>query len=184
MELYFGPTAVGKTSAAYFEIYGRLDEKVFEKPGNNKWWDGYDDEPNVVLDEFKGDLFGDIETVNNLLNQGVKVVETKGGSKLLNAKRVFMTTNAHPSHWWRKDANNMYCWEHAHYRAFARRVAKVHWWNDAKELTVLENPGVDDGSEEWQAKNIAWVRFWKWRDRPLREGDNITEMENNYFTYF
>lgn len=184
VEVLFGPTAVGKTTSVYFKVLGELQERLYEKPGNNKWWDGYDDEPNVVLDEFKGDLFGDIETVNNLLNQGVKVVETKGGSKLMNVKRIFLTTNAHPSHWWKKDGNSHYCWDHGHYRAFARRVARVKWWNDARELTVLENPGVDDGSEEWQAKNIAWVRFWKWRDRPVREGDNITEMENNYFTYF
>ena len=86
--------------------------------------------------------------------------------------------------WWSKDANNKFCWSDAHYRAFARRVARVKWWNDAHELTVLTNPGLDDGSDEWQVANAAWVKFWQWRDRAVQVGDNIDEMARNYFTYY
>ena len=67
----------------------------------------------------------------------------------INPKKVFLTTNSHPSHWWSRGNGTYYNWEHGEYRAFARRVAVVKWWNDAKELTTLENPGRDDGTEGW-----------------------------------
>ena len=51
-------------------------------------------------------------------------------------------------------------------------------------MTVLTNPGLDDGSDEWQVANAAWVKFWQWRDRAVQVGDNIDEMARNYFTYY
>lgn len=184
VEILFGPTAVGKTTEVFMTVFGRDDETLFEKAGNTKWWCGYDGESNVLIDEFKGDSFGRIEEMNNMINSGTKIVETKGGSTVLQAERIFITSNSHPSHWWSKDANSKFCWSDAHYRAFARRVARVKWWNDAHELTVLTNPGLDDGSDEWQVANAAWVKFWQWRDRAVQVGDNIDEMARNYFTYY
>ena len=142
VEILFGPTAVGKTTEVFMTVFGRDDESLFEKAGNTKWWCGYDGERNVLIDEFKGDSFGRIEEMNNMINSGTKIVETKGGSTVLQAERIFITSNSHPSHWWSKDSNNKFCWSDAHYRAFARRVARVKWWNDAHELTVLTNPGL------------------------------------------
>jgi len=35
-----------------------------------------------------------------------------------------------------------------------------------------------------QEANAEWVKFWQWRDRAVRAGDIIAEMEQNYFTYY
>ena len=44
----------------------------------------------------------------------------------------------------------------ARYRAVARRFAKVMWWNDAKELVVLKNPGEQRDTQEWEDARVAW----------------------------
>ena len=90
VEILFGPTAVGKTTEVFMTVFGRDDETLFEKAGNTKWWCGYDGENNVLIDEFKGDSFGRIEEMNNMINSGTKIVETKGGSTVLQAERIFV----------------------------------------------------------------------------------------------
>ena len=140
--LYFGPTAVGKTTKVKMEVMGRLGLRCYEKQSNNKWWDGYDGELHVLMDEFKGAAYGPIEDFNRITNKGVTTVETKGSTALLVADAMYFTTNRHPCHWWMKDKD-----EPCHYlndgrfRAVARRFAEVHWWNDKNELTVLKTLG-------------------------------------------
>ena len=90
VEILFGPTVVGKTTEVFMTVFRRDDESLFEKAGNTKWWCGYDGERNVLIDEFKGDSFGRIEEMNNMINSGTKIVETKGGSTVLQAERIFI----------------------------------------------------------------------------------------------
>ena len=116
VELLFGPTAMGKSTHVKLTVMGRDKEPLFEKPAQHKWWDSYRKQPNVLIDEFHGEGFGTIETFNNFLNEGEKLVEVKNGSLSINPKKVFLTTNSHPSHWWSK-GNGVYAnWEHGEYR--------------------------------------------------------------------
>ena len=86
--------------------------------------------------------------MNNMINSGTKIVETKGGSTVLQAERIFITSNSHPSHWWSKDANNKFCWSDAHYRAFAV-CSETKVYSVIRSLEVLNkeaivDPGVHD----------------------------------------
>ena len=182
--LYFGPTAVGKTTKVKMEVMGGLGLRLYEKQSNNKWWDGYDGELHVLMDEFKGAAYGPIEDFNRITNKGVTTVETKGSTALLVADAMYFTTNRHPCHWWKRDKE-----EPCHYlndgrfRAVARRFAQVHWWNDKNELTVLKNPGPEKDTDEWREAEEKWKEFWVWKYRPIREGDSWTpDDEENYFT--
>ena len=182
--LYFGPTAVGKTTKVKMEVMGRMKLRLYEKQSNNKWWDGYDGELHVLMDEFKGAAYGPIEDFNRITNKGVTTVETKGSTALLVADAMYFTTNRHPCHWWKRDKE-----EPCHYlndgrfRAVARRFAEVHWWNDKNELTVLKNPGPEKDTDEWREAEEKWKEFWVWKYRPIREGDSWTpDDEENYFT--
>lgn len=87
---------------------------------------------------------------------------------------MHFASNSHPSHWWKKPhSEGFYNGKDATYWAVARRFKKVHWWNEDKELTVLDNPGKNDGTAEWKEKNRKWYLFWAWEQRTLEEGDEI-----------
>ena len=169
--LLFGPTAVGKTTEVKMQAIGRDRKKLYTKSAANKWWDGYTDQKAVLIDEMKGKSFCSIEEFNAMTNIGTHLVETKGGHAVLVAEDMYFTTNTHPTDWW-GEGDRRIGWDDARYRAVARRFAKVMWWNDAKELVVLKNPGEQRDTQEWEDARVAWNQFWRWRDRPVQEGDN------------
>ena len=154
--LYFGPTAVGKTTNVKETCVEEYDELPFAKDGDTKWWDGYTHEKCVLVDEWRKG-FASIEAFNQLTNAGVSRIEHKGSYGTLNAEAMFFTTNKHPLDIFETK------WIDARFRAMARRFSKVYWWNDDKELTVLNNPHnmTDDERDGAEAK---WIHFWK-RDR-------------------
>lgn len=169
--LYFGPTAVGKTTLVKLEVLGELKEDLYTKNCQDKWWCGYTAENNILMDEFKGDSFGSIEAFNAITNVGCQQVETKGGQTVLIAERMYFATNRHPSDWWKKGGDSYSTWYNdPRFQAVARRFKKIYWWNDAAELTILDNPGPDDGSAAWKNLNQLWVRFWRWKSGPVEEG--------------
>ena len=182
VRLYFGPTAVGKTTEVKMKVMGKYDEDLYEMNCGNKWWDGYNDEKHVLMDEFQGDKWGTPEDFNRITNKGVVRVEVKSESTNLLAEAIYITSNRHPSHWWKKGDGHLN-WKDARYRAIARRFEKVYWWNDAKELVKLKNPGKEQDTDEWREAYAQWKRFWEWKDRPLEEGDAyIPGDDEEYFT--
>lgn len=77
VEVYWGPTGVGK-SRKVWELAG-LD--AFPKDPRSKFWDGYRNQPNVVIDEFRGDI--DISHVLRWFDRYPVIVEVKGSSTIL-----------------------------------------------------------------------------------------------------
>ena len=191
--LYFGPSAVGKTTNAFIDAIERFPDHVaYKKQGKTKWWDYYDNERAVVCDEWQRELTGSIESFNDLTNEGIYMGEAKGGQVQIVAEVMYFTTNRHP-----RDIFNTR-WDDGVYRAMVRRFAKVYWWNDACELTELKNPGEkpvflgeegeDPRSIEWKTMNDAWVHFWK--GKPVQDGTVIinengqmNSNDQNYFTW-
>ena len=182
--LFFGPTAMGKTTAVKLEV-GKTDEDLYVKDGNNKWFCGYAQEENVLFDELRKEAFsGSLATFNAMTNKGACQVETKGGYTMLTADTLYFTSNTHPTDIWNTK------WADGKYRAMARRHAEVHWWNDEGNYIVLENPGPEPMTEdeevleEWKKKNDDWVSFWKGRNRPIQEGDSaVPDQDEEYFTF-
>lgn len=189
--LLFGPTACGKTSKALEETCGRHGRPVYQKNCANGWWDGYDGEDIVIMDEFRGKSFGTIEDWNRITNEGVVMIEVKGASKVLMAKELWLTTNRHPVDWWHhKKTGKNYTWADPTYRAVVRRFAEVHWWKEGeKSPTILTNPGPMPDFEDvpevdfeaWCKANEDWEKFFKWKHRPIEEGDSASGDEL-YFT--
>ena len=183
--LLFGPSAVGKTTEVKTTAYGEYDEELYEKAGNNKWFEGYNGENHVLFDELRKAAFdGSLETFNSMTNIGCIQVEYKGGSTVLQAEHLYFTSNWHPTDIWNST------WADGKYRAMARRHAEVHWWNDAKNKVVLENPGEEPVTDDqeiidgWNEKNERWMSFWKGRNRPIQEGDSaVPDQDEMYFTF-
>jgi len=87
-----GPSGCGKTTLAR-EFFRNAYWKA-----NNKWWDDYDGEADVVWDEFQGQYpFRDLLRI---LDSSPLSVETKGSSTQFTAKTVCFTSNYHPRDWY------------------------------------------------------------------------------------
>lgn len=94
VNVYWGATGVGKSRTAWEQA--GLD--AYAKDPLSKWWDGYQGEKHVVMDEFRG-----IISVAHLLRWFDRYpirVEVKGSSRPLLAETVWITSNLHPSDWY------------------------------------------------------------------------------------
>lgn len=99
--VFWGPSGTGKSRRAWEE--GGLE--AYPKDPRSKFWDGYGDQPNVIMDEFRG--------MNNLMLGGIDIahllrwldrypcrVEVKGSSRPLMATRIWITSNLAPESWY------------------------------------------------------------------------------------
>jgi len=179
-KLFFGPTAVGKTTMVKKMTLGK-GLALYTKAGWNKWFEGYEDEKHMLVDEFTtGFCNNEIENFNTMTNIGVNVQEVKGSHVLLHVTHAYFTTNKHPLDIWGTGKNK------GTYKAFTRRFAEVYWWNDKHKLMVLKNPGPKEKTEdedEWKEECKKWLSFWN--GQPIEEGLVIIPGEDiqNYFTF-
>lgn len=95
--VYWGEPGIGKTSRARYEA--GPDAFWLSKPGGQTtWWDDYDGQEVVVIDEFYGWIARDL--MCRLCDRYPLNVETKGGSTRFLAKKIIITSNIHPQYWW------------------------------------------------------------------------------------
>lgn len=97
--LFFGDAGTGKSTKArsYAKLYG--EHYTLGVPsGGNIWFDGYNGEATLLIDEFKGWIQPTF--LNQLLDKYKLKLPIKGG--FVNAKftHVFITSNFPPEEWW------------------------------------------------------------------------------------
>ncbi|QGF19372.1 replication associated protein [Antarctic virus COCH21_47] len=93
VHVFWGVTGTGKSRTAWREA----SMQAYPKDPNTKFWDGYRNHANVVIDEFRG-----LINISNLLRWFDRYpvnVEIKGGSVVLCATSIWITSNLHPSAW-------------------------------------------------------------------------------------
>ena len=87
---FWGPTGTGKTRTAYDTSQADGNDPYF-KPGTTKWWDGYDGQVDVIIDDYRKD-FSTFAEFLRLLDRYPFRVEVKGGTVEFVAKRIYITT--------------------------------------------------------------------------------------------
>lgn len=92
--VYWGDTRAGKSRRAWDEA-GLTT--AYPKDPNTKFWDGYQGQENVVIDEFRGRI--DISHLLRWLDRYPVCVECKFGGMVFRAKRIWITSNISPSEW-------------------------------------------------------------------------------------
>lgn len=81
-----GKTGTGKTRKAMKE------KNIYKIEGQNiKWWDGYEGEKNILIDEYNNDI--SITQLLNLLDGYQLRLEKKGTHTYANWNKVYITTN-------------------------------------------------------------------------------------------
>lgn len=97
--VYWGLSGVGKSRRAWEEA----GVDAYSKDPRTKFWCSYQGEEHVIIDEFRGDI--DISHLLRWLDRYKVIVEIKGASQPLMAKKYWITSNLHPR-WWYKDLDS------------------------------------------------------------------------------
>lgn len=87
---YWGPPGTGKSRRALqeAEIYGG---DIYYKPRGD-WWDGYEQQENVIIDDFYGWIkYDDLLKICDRYPYRVPI---KGGYEIFNTKRIWITSNS------------------------------------------------------------------------------------------
>lgn len=94
VKCYWGGTGLGKTRKAWYEA----GEEAYVKDPNTKWWDGYNGQKRVIIDEFTGLI--SISHILRWLDMYPVIVETKGSAMPLLADEFWITSNIDPRLWY------------------------------------------------------------------------------------
>lgn len=123
VHLFIGKTRLGKSHHA------RVTLGAWPKPvGKGLWFDGYDREKTVVIDEFRGQF--PLSDVLQITDPYQVAVETKGGHTWFEPDLLIFTTNISPM--------AMYTEHDAESReAFFARFHKVFWWYAKQQFMEL-----------------------------------------------
>lgn len=113
-----GPTGTGKSRLAR-ELCSTVDTYWWS---NDKWWDAYDGQKAVILDEFKGGLRW--EFLLRLLDNNPFAVEVKGGTREFTSRAIIITSNERPEEWYDPIKFGR------HFPALFRRIHMMLWLQD------------------------------------------------------
>jgi RNA helicase./Putative viral replication protein. len=118
IQIYFGETGTGKTRLCYDEAKSS-GHRVYPLPQNDKgtvWWDSYDGEDVVLIDDFYGWI--KLSYMLKLLDRYPMLIQVKGNFLHFISKKIVITSNKNPFDW--------YCWPDSTLKkAFFRRVTKI-----------------------------------------------------------
>jgi len=131
--LHYGKTGTGKTFVCY-----RDHRPLYKKAPDTRWFDGYNAEPTIVLDDFVGAPNKvSLSYLLQMLDQYPFQVEVKGGYMPILATLIIVTTNIHPSRWYD------YSDRMTQYEALARRFHEVWYFTtDAWATPVFIDRGI------------------------------------------
>lgn len=86
----WGPTGTGKSRYAHETL-----PDAYTKSDSTKWWDGYDGQRDVILDDYRGDWMK-LSELLTLIDRYERRIEYKGGSRQFLAKNIIITSCKHP----------------------------------------------------------------------------------------
>lgn len=106
VSVHFGPTRTGKTHAVWKEIGEKWKGNVYwlkSTKDGRLWFDGYDGEECLVIDDFEGNMR--VDDFLHLTDRYVQEMkwEYKGGMTRVFFKHIFITSNSKPTEWYKKE---------------------------------------------------------------------------------
>lgn len=97
-DIIYGPTRSGKTSLVY-KKHGYENVYSLPEPGGTElWFDGYDGEPVLLIDEFTGWI--KFNLLLKILDNQPLQIKIKGGYTYAQWSKVYIVSNVPPQYWY------------------------------------------------------------------------------------
>lgn len=122
--VYYGPPGTGKTRIV-MDKYGDDVYKLSVGNDTKVWFDGYDGEDVLLIDDYDGSWIP-YELMLALLDGYQLRLPIKGSHTYARYTKVFITSNIHPHKWW---YNGL--------RALARRINKIFWVKEKDAISEI-----------------------------------------------
>lgn len=155
--LLFGPPGCGKTRF----FYDTYRDGVSVPCASGFWFDGYEGQESVLLDDFDGRAsHWTLSNTLRVLDRYYVELPVKGGFTSWIPRNIVITTNIHPKNWF--DFEN----REAQFEALMRRITHIKWWRSVDAMTEFGQNDVD-----------LWKRFCA--------GPNVerVQLENGKFVF-
>lgn len=139
---YWGDPGLGKSRRAMFQA-SSAPGAYYRKPSDTKWWDGYEGQPNIIIDDITGGSGMSVGTWKRLLDVYPEQVEVKGGYTPWRAERIWITSNYSPEEWIGAIAESVVDKE-----ALRRRISHVIHFTEPWEPPAQLRESSDDDSDD------------------------------------
>jgi len=94
-EWWYGPTGTGKSRKAYEE-----NPKAFRKDPKERWWDGYEGQDVVIIDDFDKFQVSQGGDMKRWMDHYPFMAAYKGGYMEIRPKKIIVTSNYSPDQIW------------------------------------------------------------------------------------
>lgn len=125
--LHYGKPGTGKT----YDVVTQWEDLFIKPMGKSLWFDGYFGQNAILIDDFSGQCT--LVDLLRLLDKYRLQVEIKGGHTWVHATKIFLTTNIHPSLWYKYEDRQ------EQFDALKRRFHKVYVYEGKgkkKQVTI------------------------------------------------
>lgn len=126
--VYYGRTGTGKSFSAFRDTDS--NDRYVWGGEQGQWFDGYDGEKHVILEEFRGQL--PFSMLLRLLDKYEMRVQVKGGFVNFVATKIIITSPEHPKKWYSSLSSN-----DGKLDQLIRRIDKIFFLSNNKDAEIL-----------------------------------------------
>lgn len=123
---FYGATGTGKTRTAF-----ELAPLAYFKSPANHWWDGYEGQEEVIVDDYRAD-FCKFSQLLRLFDRYPLSVEVKGGTRQFLARHIYITCPKHPREMWNNRTDEDIA-------QLMRRIEDIRNFNDPILAPIFNN---------------------------------------------